>query len=78
MLAIEGYYDGVNIRPLGQVLAQPNQRLVITIMDEFIEPAGTVERSGVRGMLAEYADHELAGRDRGAWERAMLKKHGAV
>ena len=36
MLAIAGYYDGVSIQPLEELKAQKNQRVIITIMDEFI------------------------------------------
>ena len=38
MEALQGYYDGVSIRPLGKVKAKPNQKVVITIMDEFVVP----------------------------------------
>ena len=36
MLAVQGYYDGVTIKPLEAVIAKPNQRVIITIMDEFV------------------------------------------
>ena len=38
MLAVHGYYDGVAIKPLEKIPAKPNQRVIITIMDEFVEP----------------------------------------
>ena len=38
MLAVQGYYDGVTIKPLEKIAAKPNQRVIITIMDEFVEP----------------------------------------
>ena len=37
MLAIPAYYDGNTIRPLVPIVAQPNQRIIITIMDEFVD-----------------------------------------
>ena len=37
MLAVQGYYDGANIRALENIDAKPNQKVIITIMDEFIE-----------------------------------------
>lgn len=37
MLAVQGYFDGVAIQPLEQVIAKPNQRVIITIMDEFVD-----------------------------------------
>ena len=76
MQTVEGYYDGMNIKPLGRVRARPNQRLVITIMDEFIGPRKVAERESSRGILAKYANPELAAQEEGAWERAMLEKHG--
>ncbi len=39
MLAVAGYYDGVAVRPLGDMRAKPNQRVIITVMDDFITPA---------------------------------------
>lgn len=37
MLALKGYYDGKTIQPLEEVHAKKNQRLIITILDEFIK-----------------------------------------
>ena len=36
MLAVTGYYDGVAIRPLGDMTAIPNQKVIITLLDDFI------------------------------------------
>ena len=36
MLAVTGYYDGVAIRPLGDMTAMPNQKVIITLLDDFI------------------------------------------
>lgn len=76
MLAVQGYYDGVSIRPLEAITAKPNQRVIITIMDEFVEPAKTARKKGMRGVLTQYADAALAENEKGAWERAMVEKHG--
>lgn len=57
MLALEGYYDGENVQTLGKMQAQKNQKLIITILDEFVEEMP--KKKGVqsaRGMLAKYAD----------------------
>ncbi len=53
MLAVQGYYDGVSIRPLNEFFAKPNQKVIITVMDEFVEPK---QKKGMRGVLAKYAD----------------------
>ena len=36
MLAVAGYYDGVVVKPLDNLAAKPNQRVMITVLDEFI------------------------------------------
>lgn len=76
MQAIQGYYDGVSIKPLEEMTAKPNQRVIITIMDEFVEPEKTARQKGMRGALARYADPALMEREGGAWARAAVQKHG--
>lgn len=76
MQAIQGYYDGVSIKPLEAVIAKPNQRVIITIMDEFVEPGKTARRKNLRGVLAQYADPALVEREKGAWARAAVDKYG--
>ena len=44
MLAVAGYYDGVAVQPLGNLVAKPNQRVMITVMDDFIRPEEACER----------------------------------
>ena len=78
MLAVQGYFDGVVIKPLEKIIAKPNQRVIITIMDEFVEPKETIRKTGIRGILAQYADPTLAQTEKGAWERAVAEKHGVV
>ena len=60
MLAVQGYYDGTAIQTLEKINARPNQRVIITIMDEFLTPAINAERKSMRGVLAQYADPTLA------------------
>ena len=36
MLAINGYFDGESFQPLENVTLKKNQRVIITIMDDFI------------------------------------------
>ncbi len=78
MLAVQGYYDGVAIKPLEKIAAKPNQRVIITIMDEFVEPVKDVRRNGMRGALAQYANPELREKEKGAWERAVAEKYGNI
>lgn len=68
MLALEGYYDGENVQTLGKMQAQKNQKLIITILDEFVEEMP--KKKGVqsaRGMLAKYADPKLREHEKSAW-----------
>ena len=76
MLAVQGYYDGVAIRPLEKIAAKPNQRVIITIMDEFVEPVKTNRKKGMRGILSQYANPALAEQEKSSWEHAVVDKHG--
>ena len=76
MLAVQGYYDGTAIRPLEKITARPNQRVIITIMDEFVDPVRAEPGKGMRGALAQYADPARREQEKGAWERAAGEKHG--
>ena len=37
MIAVPAYYDGVNIKPLKAVNIKKNQKIILTIMDEFVK-----------------------------------------
>ena len=67
MLALQGYYDGQNIQTLGAIRAKKNQRVIITVLDEFIEEQSDKKDCSARGLLSEYANLEL-------WTEE--KKHG--
>ena len=75
MMSVQGYFDGVAFRPLEKIAAKPNQRVIITVMDEFVEPQDKKRAIKMRGILSQYADPALAEKEKGAWERAMVKKH---
>ncbi|MEE0957075.1 MAG: hypothetical protein UH734_03180 [Ruminococcus sp.] len=76
MLAIKGYYDGVTIQPLEKIVAKPNQRVIITIMDEFVSQESTESKKKLRGILAQYADPKKIEQEKGAWQRAAEEKYG--
>lgn len=77
MLAVQGYFDGATIQPLETLVAKPNQRVIITIMDEFVEAPQKADEERLReienlcGSLAQYADPALIEQERGAWERMV-------
>ena len=50
--------------------------LAVHIMDEFVEPIKETQKKGMRGILAEYADPNLAQKEKSAWEQAMIEKYG--
>ena len=77
MLEIQGYYDGTSIRPLEKLNAKPNQKVIITVMDEFVESGLIAPPKSMRGILSEYADPKLAEKEDGAWEQAVVEKHDA-
>ena len=61
MLAVQGYYDGTAFQPLEKLSVQLNQRVIITVMDDFVERQKSTEEERkekvkkMRGCLSEYA-----------------------
>ena len=84
MLAVNGYFDGAAFQPMEKTGAKINQRVIITILDDFAETGQEAndERAmkikKMRGILAEYANPESRYREKGAWERAAVEKHGHI
>lgn len=70
LAAVEGYYDGESIRTLETMNARKNQKVIITILDEYVEDKEPSAKRSARGMLAKYADPALREQEEGAWERA--------
>ena len=70
-LTVQGYYDGANVVLLEEIAAKPNQKVVVTITDEFIEPGQRTNKKSLRGILSAYADADLTAQEKGAWERAI-------
>ena len=75
LAAVKGYYDGESIRALEKVNARKNQKVVITILDEYIEDEKHSVPESARGMLAEYANPALWEQEEGAWERAVNENY---
>ena len=92
MLAVKGYYDGKEIKLLEKIDAQPNQKVIITVVDELVDEHGNTimklnraikdpeelakKADELMGILSEYANPELAKQEEGAWERAVVEKYG--
>ncbi len=76
MLALKGYYDGTAVQMLEKITAKKNQKLIITVLDEFIEEIPKKSGNSARGSLAKYANTELWEKEGTAWEEAMGEKYG--
>ncbi|MDE7187782.1 MAG: hypothetical protein K2O13_09780 [Lachnospiraceae bacterium] len=77
MLALQGYFDGNEVRLLEKIHARKNQKLIITILDEFIDESSLKngEKQSARGLLSEYANPELQKEEKSAWEEAVEEKY---
>ena len=82
MLAVQGYFDGATIQPLETLEIKPNQRVIITVMDEFVGSPQKADEERLReierlcGSLAQYANPTLIKKEGEAWKRAAVEKHG--
>ena len=76
MLALQGYYDGNTVQTLEKIQAKKNQKLIITVLDEFIEEEPKSKMHSARGSLAEYANPELMDEEKSAWKKAVMEKYG--
>lgn len=59
-----------------KLLQKKNQKLIITILDEFIEEIPKKSNTSARGSLAKYANTALWEKENTAWEDEMEEKHG--
>lgn len=75
MLALQGYYDGTTVQTLEKITAKKNQKLIITILDEFMEETPRTDRSSAKGALSKYANTDLWKVEKNAWEEAAGEKH---
>ena len=78
MLTLSGYYDGNTVQTLEKIQAKKNQKVIITILDEFMEesPKRTRTTEAARGSLAKYANPELWNKEGTAWEEEVGEKYG--
>lgn len=76
MLSLQGYYDGMAVQTLEKITAKKNQKLIITVLDEFIEEIPKKSSISARGSLAKYANTALWEEEGAAWEKAVGEKYG--
>ncbi len=70
MREVTSYYDGNTVQLL-EPAPRKKQKVIVT----FVEEEDTFEDLPV-GVLAKYADPEKRLLEKGAFERAMVEKHG--
>lgn len=70
MKEVAGYYDGQTVKLL-EAGPKTKQRVIVT----FMEDEGLYDDLPV-GILSKYADPEKRYLEEGAFERAMVEKHG--
>lgn len=75
MLALQGYYDGQKIQTLEAIQAEKNQKVIITVLDEFVEEMPVRTGHSARGLLSGYADTGLWEKEKTAWEKAVAEKY---
>lgn len=60
------------VQTLEKINAKKNQKLIITVLDEFMdESISKEEKKSARGVLAEYADPVLREREQYAWAKSV-------
>ena len=69
MLALQGYFDGNMVQTLEKINAKKNQKVIITVLDEFIEEVPKQKKRSARGLLSEYANQELQKNEQAAWDK---------
>ena len=76
-MTVQGYYDGAHYVALEKVDIQPNQKVTITVLDEFMPQDERAQRvDALFGCLHQYANPALREREGEAWGMAAEEKHG--
>ena len=78
MLTLNGYYDGSTVQTAEKISAKKNQKVIITVLDEFIEEVPMKKRSteSARGSLAQYANPSLWEKEEKACEKDVGERYG--
>lgn len=80
MIATNGYFDGNNIQIIDKVPIKPNQKVIITILDEFVEENKSDKKSAF-GMLStgeRLSNEEIQKRmelESHIWSEAVIEKY---
>lgn len=73
MTTIAAYFDGNSVQTLEKAPMKRNQRLLITVLDEFLDSGAGIK--SLRGGLSKYANAELRSQESAAWASAAEEKH---
>ena len=77
MEALQAYFDGNTVKTLGNAKLKKNQKLIITVLDEFLDDVPKKETGkSARGILSKYANNDLLEEENTAWEKAVAEKYG--
>lgn len=77
MTTVQGYYDGSHYVTLEKVDVKPNQKVRITILDDFINLEDRKKKTeALFGCLHEYADPVLREKEGDAWGMAVEEQYG--
>ena len=77
MEALQAYFDGNAVKTLGDVKLKKNQKLIITVLDEFLDDVPKKETGkSARGILSKYANNDLLEEENTAWEKVVAEKYG--
>ena len=52
MMAVQAYYDGVHIKPLEPISVKRNQKIILTIRDEYVDEEQTLAPVATASMQA--------------------------
>lgn len=76
MQVLKGYFDGKVVQTLENLKLKKNQKLIITVLDEFLEEVPKVDvKKSARGILKNYANKDLIKEEKKAWEKAVIEKY---
>lgn len=77
MTTVQGYYDGAHYITLEKVDVKPNQKVSITVLDDFISQDDRKKKvEALRGCLHEYANPALWEKEGDAWGMAVEEQYG--
>ena len=77
MTTVQGYYDGVHYVTLEKIDIKPNQKITITVLDDFMPQNNRAEQiESLFGSLHQYANPALREKEDQAWEMAVEEKYG--